>query len=277
MLSYRHAFHAGNHADCLKHTLLARLITAMQRKDKGFLYMDTHAGAGTYDLTEAVAQKVGEYQDGISRIDGRADAPPGMEEYLDAVRAANPKGKLRYYPGSPAVALHLLRPQDRAMLCELHPADYETLTFGLGNERRVRVERIDGFQALKAHLPPPERRALVHIDPPYERSQEYRQAREALAMAHKRFPAGVYALWYPLLNNRDAKRLPDAIAATGIRNILRAELWVRPPGVGLYGSGMLVINPPWRFEEEIRELMPWLAEVLSAGQGGWRLDWLVPE
>jgi 23S rRNA (adenine2030-N6)-methyltransferase len=277
MLSYRHGFHAGNFADVFKHALLTQLLLAMQRKDKGFLYLDTHAGAGRYDLHSDYAQKLKEYESGIGLLWQADDLPAGLKPYRDAVAAMNRGPGLRFYPGSPALALALGRPQDQLIFCELHPTDSEALRRFCPKQRGLRVERRDGLQALKAFLPPLLGRGLVHIDPPYERDQEYRQLPELLQMARKRFPAGVFALWYPLLSSRESQRLGERMAATGMRNIQRFELWRQVPGPGLYGCGMLVFNPPWRLDEEFGASLAWLADRLGAKGAGWRSDWLVPE
>lgn len=278
MLSYRHAFHAGNFADVLKHAVLVQLVKAMQAKPGGFLYLDTHGGAGEYNLKSGLSQKIKEYHHGIVRLWGRRELPAAVQPYLELLKRFNQDGRLARYPGSPLLVCELLRPQDRLVACELHPTDQVALAQRLQGVSRTRVEATDGLHALRAHWPPQERRGLVHLDPAYERPEEYRQARDALHAAHQRFAGGVYALWYPMLRRREAERLPEQIAATGMRKILRIELWVRAPGQGLYGCGVLVLNPPWQFEEPWAAALPWLVDILAQEQGGGsRLEWLVPE
>lgn len=281
MLSYRHAFHAGNFADVLKHWLQIQLITAMQRKPQPFLYLETHAGPGRYDLHSRFAQKLREYESGIGRLWGLSGLPSGLERYLQAVRQDNTGHRLRFYPGSPALALQLLRHEDRAVFCELHPAELKDLERLCHHRRRTQIEAMDGLKALKAFLPPKEARALVFLDPAYELDEEYRLLPKCLAMAQKRCVGGVFALWYPLLNTRQSQQLPERIARIAKTPLLRAELWVRQPGVdmsvGMYGCGVLVLNPPWQLDEQLAEGLPWLAETLGEGEGGFRLDWLVNE
>ncbi|MEN9727234.1 MAG: hypothetical protein RL434_1600 [Pseudomonadota bacterium] len=280
MLSYRHAFHAGNHADVLKHLVLTRTLIALQRKPAALCYIDAHAGAGHYDLRSGMALKVAEFQEGIARILARADIPTLVEPWLEAVRHLNPDGELRHYPGSPALARHFMRPQDRMLLIEKHPTDHALLMKHFGHQPRCRVIQDDAWATLKAHLPPPEKRGVVLIDPSYELKSDYRQTVEALQQAHERWSNGVYLLWYPLLARRETDRMLDRIRATGIRRILRVALAVRgAESGGLRGSGMLVINPPWQLDTELQTILPWLTQALEvpAGTRGTSLDWLVPE
>lgn len=277
MLSYRHAFHAGNFADVLKHWVLSHLLLAMQRKPQPFFYLDTHAGAGRYDLQSGMAQNLREFESGVARIWQQPGAPETFEPYLQLLRSENPSPKLRYYPGSPAVALKLLRPQDRAVFCELHAAEQLLLKKFCSSSKQVRVAPMDGLQALKALLPPREVRALVFMDPAYELDADYRQIPEALLMAQRRSAGAVLALWYPMLGARQAQQLPGRIARQARVPLLSVELWVRPPGVGMYGSGLLLLNPPWKLAEGLQPGLEWLAQVLGEGQGGARLHWLVKE
>lgn len=254
MLSYRHAFHAGNHADVLKHAVLALLLVALRRKDKGFVYVDTHAGAGAYDLAGERAQRTREFEAGIARW-WRSQAPV-LAPWLECVRALNPDGELRRYPGSPAIAHALLRAQDRMRLLELHPADHVSLAAAFAGDARVRVERGDAHAKLRAWLPPPERRGLVLIDPPYELKQEEAQVVELLADAHRRFATGVYAIWYPVLNRLSARRFVERLAQTRIRAQLCIEYLpcADDAAAGLKGSGLVIVNPPFRFEAELATL-----------------------
>lgn len=278
-MNYRHAFHAGNFADVFKHTVLALLLKSLARKDAPFCYLDTHAGAGRYDLLGEAARKTGEYRDGIERL---WNNPPlsGLEDYLAAVRAMNPAGTLRYYPGSPTVARCLLRSQDRMVLIEQHPEEYERLQAEFAGDRRVTVQRQDGYAALKAFLPPREKRGLVLIDPPYESTDEYAQAVDGLRVAHARWSTGVYAIWYPIKDRAPVERFHRQLAASGIRKILVAEFCPYPADSAfrLNGCGMVIVNPPWQVDEVLDPLLPRLLEMLRQHPSGRvELSWLVPE
>ncbi|PKH23794.1 23S rRNA (adenine(2030)-N(6))-methyltransferase RlmJ [Enterobacterales bacterium CwR94] len=280
MLSYRHSFHAGNHADVLKHTVQSLIITALNEKDKPYLYLDTHAGAGRYLLSGEHAERTGEYLEGIARIWQRDDIPEALEPYLDAVRAMNPNGTLRYYPGSPLIARHLLRAEDKLQLTELHPSDCPLLRQEFAKDNRATVDRSDGYQQLKAKLPPPQRRGLVLIDPPYEMKTDYQAVVAGIKEGHKRFATGVYALWYPVVLRQQIKRMVHELEETGIRRILQIELAVRPDSDqrGMTASGMIVINPPWKLEQQMTALLPWLHKVLvPAGTGHTKISWITPE
>lgn len=271
MLSYRHAFHAGNHADVLKHAVLLELLDYFNRKDKPWFYIDTHAGGGCYALESEQAGKTAEFADGIGRLWGRDDLPEMLARYVAAVKQFNPHGRLLFYPGSPALAMTCARAQDRLRLFELHPADYESLqrTFN-GEVERVQVRKADGFGALKGLVPPPSRRAVVLIDPPYEVKEDYRRVVEVLKDAMKRFPTGTYALWYPMLARPEARQLHDRLADLGAESWLDVRLSVkRPPrdGFGMFGSGMYVVNPPWVLPERLEATLPWLSRVLAADEG----------
>lgn len=260
MLSYRHAFHAGNHADVLKHAVLALLLQALARKDKPYVCIDTHAGAGRYDLTDERARKTGEALAGVAHWWASTAAP--LAPWLDTVRALNPQGALRWYPGSPLLARRLMRDGDRLLLCELHPADHAALAAEFAGDAAVRVERADGYTQLRAWLPPPERRGLVLIDPPYELKGEEAQVVALLVDAHRRFATGVFAIWYPILTRLAAQRFVERLAATGVRRQLAIEYLpaAHAPEVGLKGSGMLIVNAPYRFELELEALAGVLAE-----------------
>lgn len=261
MLSYRHAYHAGNHADVLKHAVLALLLVALRRKDKPYVYIDTHAGAGRYDLRAAPARRTAEAADGIRYWWSSSAAP--LAPWLAAVRALNADGALRWYPGSPRLAHELRRPDDRLALCELHPTDHAELVREFRGEKKVLVERADGYAQLKAWLPPPERRGLVLIDPPYEVAGEETRVLATVIDAHRRFASGVFAIWYPVVSRYTAQRFVQRLAATGIPRQLCIEYCPKlgDPTAGLKGSGMLLINAPYRFERELEAL----AEVLAVG------------
>jgi 23S rRNA (adenine2030-N6)-methyltransferase len=283
MFSYRHAFHAGNHADVLKHFIQVQLHKYMNQKDTAYTYIDTHAGAGVYALDSAQAVKSGEYVDGIARLWGRDDLPPALAEYVNLVRTLNPSGKLRWYPGSPWVADAEARLEDRLRLFELHPADIRVLAENVrkleahhaeqgerARGRRILVEHADGFHGLKALLPPPSRRALVLIDPPYEVKLDYKHVRDALEEALKRFPAGMYAVWYPVLQRMESRQFADRLKRLPAKEWLHVTLSVAGPradGNGLHSSGMFILNPPYTLEATLRETMPYLVQVLGQDAG----------
>jgi len=267
MLSYRHAFHAGNHADVLKHTVLVQLLRYLTQKDKPLWFIDTHAGAAAYALDEAYAQKNAEYQSGIGRLWAREDLPQPVAEYVDQVRALNPDGALRRYPGSPQLALQLLRKQDRLRMFELHSTESRLLQqYFREDAPRAMVQAGDGFAGLQAQLPPPSRRALVLIDPSYEDKGDYRRVLAALRDAQKRFRAGVYAVWYPQVQRRESRQFPEQLKALQDKDWLHLALTVKKPvagGYGLHGSGMFILNPPWLLPKALDLAMPYLAKVLA--------------
>ena len=280
MLAYRHLFHAGNFADVFKHALLVRLLVALGRKEKPYAYIESHAGIGRYDLANPWAQKNAEFRDGIGRLWERNDAPAVLAPYLELVRAENPDGKLRFYPGSPVIAARFARPDDRLVLAELNDDDRAELARVLAHDRRATVLAMDGYQALKAQLPPKERRGLAMIDSSFDRSGEFARVTEALADAHRRWATGVLALWYPLMAPHAMHAFERGVHATGIRKILKLELSVLPQegGVSLRGCGMLVINPPYGFQQEAAAILAWIWPALAEnGQGGHCVNWLSPE
>ena len=279
MLSYRHAFHAGNFADVFKHVLLVQLIRALQRKDKPFSVLDTHAGAGRYDLDSLPAQKNREFASGIGRLWTRSGLSPELADYVAQVRAMNPDGRLRYYPGSPRIARALLRPGDRLILTELHPAEHAVLKAEFASARQVAVHHADGYAALKALLPPPERRGLVLLDPAYELKDEFDRLLEAVQLIHRRWANGVIAVWYPILDRAPSLRFQRSLQKLAIPAMLCAELGLYPydAPLGLHGTGMILINPPWKLDETLGRLLPELRQCLRVGDHGQtRLEWLTP-
>ena len=281
MLSYRHAFHAGNHADVLKHLVLAETLRHLAAKERPFWVIDTHAGAGLYALDEGHATQNREFDAGIARLWQRSDLPPAIGRYVDLVRAVNADGELRRYPGSPWFALALARAADRIWLFERHPTDCEALQHSvLGTDRRVRIECGDGFAGLRGLLPPAPRRGLVVIDPSYETRDDYRAVTAALEQGLARFATGIFLVWYPCLRNRDADELPAALRAAAGDRWLDARLLVRPRSgerPGLYGSGIFVTNPPYGLVETLNESLPRLAQWLgSDGSGRFEIDWRTP-
>ncbi|MGX2949576.1 23S rRNA (adenine(2030)-N(6))-methyltransferase RlmJ [Ursidibacter sp. B-7004-1] len=279
MLSYRHSFHAGNHADVLKHIVLTLILDALKQKEKGFFYLDTHSGTGRYSLMGAEAEKTGEYIEGIARLWERDDLPEEVALYLNEIKKIN-KDKLRFYTGSPLLAVQQLRSQDRALLTELHPNDFPLLRNEFAKNRNVVTKRENGFQQLKATLPPKEKRGLVLIDPPYELKEDYELVVKAIIEGYKRFATGVYAIWYPVVLRQHTKRIVRGLEATGIRKILQIELAVRPDSDqrGMTASGMIVINPPWQLESQMKRILPYLTNVLvPEGTGSWSVDWITSE
>ncbi len=283
MLSYRHAFHAGNHGDVLKHSILAFIVEYLQQKPKPFVYIDTHAGAGRYDLKAEWAQKNREFETGILPLWQRSDLPAGMSAYIDIVQKMNPSGELQWYPGSPWLVQQLMRRQDKARLFELHNNEIQNLQRLFAKEPNINVQHADGLQELKAILPPMERRALTLIDPSYEIKEDFVRVVGALKDAYKRFAVGVYMLWYPVINRDYITRLEKELSGSGVRNVLLAELTVRPESEpGMRGSGIVVINPPWTLQENLQQILPYLARLLgstnqNAFRGNYRLQTLVPE
>ncbi|MBC5852833.1 23S rRNA (adenine(2030)-N(6))-methyltransferase RlmJ [Vibrio metschnikovii] len=279
MLSYRHSFHAGNHADVLKHIVQSLILNALQQKETPFVYHDTHSGVGRYDLTHEWSEKTGEYKQGIGRLWQQADTPVEIDSYLGAVKALNQGDELRYYPGSPRIAHAHLRAQDRMVLSELHPSDYPLLEQEFSRDRQVAIYKQDGFARLKASLPPKERRGLVLIDPPYELAKEYRDVVQAIAQSHKRWSTGIYAIWYPVVNRCDIEDMLDGLANLGIRKILQIELGVAPDTNqrGMTASGMIVINPPWKLESEMQTILPFLKQAIAPATGHFKVEWVVPE
>ena len=282
-MNYRHAFHAGGFVDVTKHLILARLVEYLKLKPAAFRVIDTHAGIGRYDLTGDEARRSPEWIDGIKRlIDHQLppDAAALAAPYLDVVRNENPGGGLATYPGSPWLVRQLLRPQDRLFALELHPEDAATLSKLVAGDVQTRVIALDGWLALGSQLPPKEKRGLILVDPPFEEEGEFERLVAGLKRAHKRFPNGIYALWYPLKDPDERDAFLAALAATGIPKMLRAELTVRAPAEPprLFGTGMIIVNPPFTLEVELQVLLPALANILAeAGQGGVRLDWVSGE
>lgn len=280
-MNYRHAFHAGNFADVHKHVVLLALIERLLRKPKPLLYLDTHAGRGWYDLRSGAATRSLEWQDGIARLAGYDASSEDLRRYLTAVgsEAASPEAAERY-PGSPILALDRLRQGDRVVFVERQIEEARALEHSTRGRWGVSVVCGDGYAALKTYLPPRENRGLVLIDPPYESDQEFASVRQALQTGLVRWPNGVFALWYPIKASAEASRLHAALQESGLRKLLRLELTVRPADspLGLNGSGLIIANPPWKFDEELRPALAELHRVLAPrGAGGSRVDWLVPE
>ena len=285
-MNYQHAFHAGNFADVHKHIVLTRVLEYLRQKPAPFRVVDTHAGAGRYDLLGPQAARSGEWRDGIERLfaaprsgaAGTDSAQALVAPYLDIVAALNPGGTLRLYPGSPLIVKALLRRQDRLIACELEPSAAASLQVVLHGDDRAKALAIDGWMALFANIPPKERRGLIVIDPPYEEGVEFARLCDTLAQAHRKWASGLYLLWYPI----KAREAPDALARRlrrlSVPKILRCELSIAPPRAegALAGSGLIIVNPPFPLERELRVILPVLRRLL-APMGAYRLDWLSGE
>ena len=261
-MNYRHAFHAGNAADCLKHAVLVWVLRALARKGKPFFVLDTHAGVGRYDLDDTPARRTGEAARGIFRL--LDDPPAALADYVDVVRATG------LYPGSPAIVAALLRPGDRAAACELHPEDAAELRRNFRADGQVSVHLRDGYEAIGAFLPPPERHGLTLIDPPYEAADEYEHLLAGLREAQRRFPSGVILAWYPIKHRAPVRALHAAIGGAGLRDVVACELFLREPldAARLNGSGLIAVNPPFRFETEIPPVLDALLERLGDREPG---------
>jgi 23S rRNA (adenine2030-N6)-methyltransferase len=267
MLSYRHAFHAGNHADVLKHFTLIQLLRHLAQKPKPFWYIDTHAGAGWYDLDGHYAQTNAEYESGISRLWARDDLPSALSDYVKLVRDMNPPGALRRYPGSPQIALQFTRTEDKLRLFEMHSTEIELLARNMASASpRVMAVGGDGFSCLASVLPPPTRRGLILLDPSYEDKQDYRHVIVALKEGLRRFATGVFAIWYPQVQRAESRNLPDQLKRHCPGDWLHVALTVKSPapgGLGLHGSGMFIVNPPFSLPQPLQQVMPYLVRVLK--------------
>ena len=279
-MNYRHAFHAGNFADVVKHAVLVRILVHLRGKPAPFRVIDTHAGAGRYDLAGEEAQRSGEWRDGIDRL-VRAPIAAGpralLAPYLEAVAACNGAGGLTAYPGSPALVRAFLRAQDRLIACELEPNAAAALARHLAGDRRSKAVAIDGWTALNAYVPPKERRGVVLIDPPFEEAADFTRLSSALVAAHRKWPTGIYMLWYPIKERDAAEALVRRLKRTGLAGLLRCEINLAPPAaaLGLTGSGVILVNPPYKLDADLGLLLPALGKILSP-QATIRTDWLVP-
>jgi 23S rRNA (adenine2030-N6)-methyltransferase len=279
-MNYSHAFHAGNFADVIKHIILSRLVEYLKKKDAAFRVIDTHAGIGKYDLTGDIAKRSPEWVDGVGRLlkGGLPQKAQALAEpYLRVISELNPGGGVETYPGSPLLVRRLFRPQDRLSALELHPEYAKRLGVLFEGDVQVRVIHLDGWLSLNAHVPPKEKRGLVLVDPPFEEKGEFDRMVDGLTKAHKKFATGLYALWYPLKDTRAVHDFISTLHATGIPKMLRAEVSIRPASnpPRLHGSGMILVNPPFTLEGELRVLLPALAQLLGdPGQGRHKLEWI---
>jgi len=281
-MNYRHAFHAGNFADVMKHAVLCRVLAYLGEKPAAYRVIDTHAGAGVYDLSGSEAVRTGEWRDGIGRLAEAklpADAAELLAPYFSALHACNRADELRYYPGSPALARHLMRPQDRLVACELEPRAAAVLSRHLRGAATVKVARIDGWIALNAYVPVKERRGLVIVDPPFEQPDDLIRLADEVTAAHRKWPTGIYLMWYPVKGRDGPDRFIKRLRRAGIGKCLRAEFAVASPGPagGLSACGVIVVNPPWRLAAEIRTLAPALLDALGRDSGrGYVVEELAP-
>ncbi len=292
-MNYQHAFHAGNFADVHKHAVLVRILEHLRRKDTPFRIIDTHAGAGRYDLLGEQAQRSGEWRDGIKPVwealrqdgahggrRGRDDAEAAvlLAPYLAAIAALNPGGALRTYPGSPLIAEALLRAQDRLIACEAEPRAAAALKTALRGDARAKALLIDGWTALRANVPPKERRGLVLVDPPFEAADDFERLATALATAHRKWPTGIYMLWYPIKDRLAPDALARRLRRLPVPKVLRSEVLLGPPRAeaGLIGSGLILVNPPFPLEPELQRLLPVLSRLFGP-QAHHRLDRLAGE
>ena len=276
MLSYRHAFHAGNHADVLKHFVLMQTLAYYTQKDKPYWYIDTHAGAGMYALNTGYAAQNEEYETGISKLWQADDLPSELANYVGYVKSlnqpSNPKtAKLKLYPGSPICAKTFMRKNDKMRLFELHPSDFEILRENFrGDQQQVKIDMNNGFAGIKAILPPPIRRAVVLIDPPYEEKQDYNRVVEMLQESLQRFATGTYIIWYPLLQRTEPEQMIDKLKALNLKDWMNVSLTIQTPaidGFGMYGSGLFIVNPPWTLPKTLETVLPYLCEKLGVDAG----------
>ncbi len=279
-MNYQHLFHSGNFADVCKHLSILLLLTHFKQKDNAFCYVETHAGAGLYDLHSETAQRSAEYQQGIAQLWQQANLSPLLQNYCNIVAQFNTEIQLRYYPGSPCLVQTQLRDQDRAILAELAPSAAQELKQYMGADKRFAIHQVDAYQAIKAFLPPPEKRGLILIDPPYETGKDFSQIITSLQYLHKHWRQAVVAVWYPIKKRTEVAEFHQQVRATGLRKILATELCIYPDDnqLRLNGSGLLVVNPPWQFEEQMRglfaELLPLLSQHPKAKSS---VSWVVPE
>lgn len=280
MLSYRHAFHAGNFADVLKHSVLTLVLEYMTRKEKGFYYIDSHSGAGMYQLADEYAQKTGEYKDGIAKLIEQQDLPEALEPYIDLVKDLNrEEDELSLYPGSPGIARQFTRRQDSAHLFELHPTDIEHLKEYSQRWNKSHVKQSDGYQGVLGLVPPPNRRGVVLIDPPYELKEDYLKAVRTIVNAYKKFATGTYILWYPVVKRELVEQMQNAFTKSDVRNVVQVEYCQKADTTeyGMTGTGLFIVNPPWQLSKQLEEILPYLKAKLGENETSYTLKQLIAE
>jgi 23S rRNA (adenine2030-N6)-methyltransferase len=283
MLSYRHAFHAGNFADVLKHTVLAQVLDYMTRKEKGFTYIDSHSGAGMYQLEDEYAQKTGEYKDGIEKLVNQTDLPEGLTIYVDLIKSLNLMGdesnELTVYPGSPGIAKAFVRRQDSTHLFELHPTDIDHLTDFCHRWKKVFINQTDGYKGVLGLIPPPSRRAVVLIDPPYELKEDYKKAVNTIVKAYAKFSSGTYILWYPVVDRQRVVEMQEDFTRSDVKNVLQVELCLEADTetYGMTGTGLFIVNPPWELSAQLNEILPYLTTKLGNQSTTYTVNQLIEE
>jgi 23S rRNA (adenine2030-N6)-methyltransferase len=280
VLSYRHAFHAGNFADVLKHSVLTLVLEYMTRKDKGFYYIDSHSGAGMYQLSDEYAQKTGEYKDGIAKLIENDDLPEALQPYIDLVKNLNQEtGELILYPGSPGIARQFTRRQDSAHLFELHPTDIEHLKAYSQRWNKSHVKQSDGYQGVLGLVPPPNRRGVVLIDPPYELKEDYLKAVRTVVNAYKKFATGTYILWYPVVKRELVEQMQSAFTKSEVRNLTQVEYCqdADTEEYGMTGTGLFIVNPPWQLTSQLDEILPYLKTKLGNTESQYSVKQLISE
>jgi 23S rRNA (adenine2030-N6)-methyltransferase len=282
LLSYRHAFHAGNFADVLKHSVLTLVLEYMTRKDKGFTYIDSHSGAGMYSLNDEYAQKTGEYKDGIAKIISSKDDenfPEALVPYLELIDQLNTENELAVYPGSPGIAKACMRRQDSAHLFELHPTDIQHLTEFCQRWRKAHVKQSDGYQGILGLVPPPSRRGVILIDPPYELKEDYPKAVSTIVKAYNKFSSGTYILWYPMVTRERVDTMERDFQRSEVKNLLQVEFCQQADSdeYGMTGTGLFIVNPPWQLESQLEGILPYLKSTLGEGSSRFKLVKLIEE
>ena len=281
MLSYRHAFHAGNFADVLKHAILTNVLEYMTRKDKGYTYIDSHSGAGMYQLTEEYAQKTGEYKQGIAKLIDNTDVPEALVDYISLIQSFNEESEhsLNLYPGSPAIAKAFSRRQDSAHLFELHSTDIDHVNQFCERWNKSHVKQSDGYEGILSLIPPPSRRGIVLIDPPYELKEDYQKAVKTIINAYKKFTTGTYILWYPVVKRELVDQMKTNFTKSDVKNVLQVELCLTADTeeYGMTGTGLFIVNPPWLLNNQLEEILPYLKQKLGSSQTTYLLEQIIEE
>jgi len=285
LLSYRHAFHAGNFADVLKHSVLTLVLDYMTRKEKGFHYIDSHSGAGMYQLEDEYAQKTGEYKEGIAKLINESKLPESLQPYIDLIKELNPTSKngdkndLTLYPGSPGIAKRFMRRQDSTHLFELHPTDIQHLNDFCYRWKKVFVKQSDGYQGVLGLVPPPSRRGVVLIDPPYELKEDYQKAVNTIIKAYNKFATGTYILWYPVVKRELVEQMSYTFTKSAVKNVLQVEFCLAndTDEYGMTGTGLFIVNPPWQLASQLDEILPFMKTKLGTEKTSYTLNQLIPE